>query len=772
MNRKRILKKLNILLIAAIMILTTAISSNLGKSEEPEYDMLFKFSFPEPTIETIIETINSTDTDYHNVTVIDINNTDYHNVTVTMGDLPIDDDIGVPQLPVKIVYILLPEGHIMESINVTCEGNVSLGDGFNVAPGTELGATGNESIIKFDPTIPYPTEVFTYTDTYSSHGYSIMILVLHPIYYIAETGEIYYYENMIVDVQTVPEGSVSPFFRGVQEDQMMIEGNKQILDDYAIIDTYVSIPDLPSYSSIVDPSESYKYVIITDNTLKDAFQNFMNYKINSGTPATTVTVQDIESCPAYWWDGVFGDGYLQFNDTQCHIRNFIKDAYANWETNYILLGGDVELVPLRCLFEIIQGYAPVPSDVYYSCLDGSFDSNLNEIYGEPNDGEDGGDVDLYSEVYVGRACVDNADEVSTFTDKTIAYLEETDNDYLEKVLMIGEHLHDLKLFGITYYRIWGGAYMNQLIGWSLASGYFTVGIPKMKYSIDKLYDRHWRQNNWPYPYRGDGGWPSSTLISRINDNVHIINHAGHSWINYTMKMYIEDVDLLTNEKPCFIYSWGCWPGALDYDCIAEYFTVKTAHGAFAGIWNTRSGYFDATFVPIANAPSAHFCREFWDAIYREGLWSSELKELGPANQDSKEDNLWRLDSTSKGRLMRHVFYTLMLFGDPQIAIKKPTGWNNYPASTPNQPSSYISGQPYTKYTFSTSTWDINGDQVFYKWNWGDGSHTCWLGPYDSNETATADHSWNADGIYEVSVKARDIYGEESRLSTPLSILLE
>lgn len=754
MNRK-ILKKLNILLIVAIMILTTAMS-NPGKSEEPEYDMLFRFSFPEPTIETIIETIN---------------NTDYHNVTVTMGDLPIDDDIGVPQLPVKIVYILLPERHIMESINVTYEGNTSLGDDFNVALGTELDTIGNESKSKFDSTIPYPTELFTYIDTYSSRGYSILILVLHPVYYIAETGEIYYYENMIVDVQIVPEGPISPFFRGV--DQMMIEENEQILD-YAMIDTYVSIPNLPSYSSIVDPSESYKYVIITSNTLTDAFQDFMNYKIDSGTSATIVTVQDIESCPAYWWDGVFGDGHLQFNDTQCHIRNFIKDAYTNWETNYILLGGDVELVPVRYLFEPIHYYPlfRIPSDVYYSCLDGSFDSNLNETYGEPNDGEDGGDVDLFSEVYVGRACVDNADDVSIFTDKTIAYLEETDNDYLKKVLMVGEHLRDLRLFGITYYRIWGGAYMNQLIGWSLASGYFTVGIPRMKYSIDKLYDRHWRQNNWPYPYESNGGWPNSTLISLINDNVHIVNHAGHSYINRTMKMHIEDVDLLTNEKPCFIYSWGCWPGAFDYESIAEYFTVKTVHGAFAGIWNTRSGYFDLTFVPIANAPSAHFSREFWDAIYREGLWSSELKELGPANQDSKEDNLWRLGSISKGEEMRHVFYTLMLFGDPQIAIKKPTGWNNYPASKPDQPSSYISGQLHTKYTFSTSTWDVDGDQVFYKWNWGDGSHTCWLGPYDSNKTATAGHSWNAEGIYEVSVKARDTYGEESELSTSLSVSLE
>ena len=29
-----------------------------------------------------------------------------------------------------------------------------------------------------------------------------------------------------------------------------------------------------------------------------------------------------------------------FNDSAAHIREFIKDAYSNWEAQYIVLGGD------------------------------------------------------------------------------------------------------------------------------------------------------------------------------------------------------------------------------------------------------------------------------------------------------------------------------------------------------------------------------------------------------------------------------------------------
>jgi PKD repeat protein len=710
--------------------------------------MSFRFSFPEPTVETI-------------------NNTNNH--SVTMGDLPIDDGAGLPQIPDKPVYILLPEGGIIESINVTYRGNTSLGDGFNLTLGGNSSTdTGNESGENntFDPTIPYPTELFTKVGTYWYRGYRILVLVLYPLHYIAETGKIYYYEDMIADVQIASGGPVSPFFRGLQGDKMMIKENEQILDDYNAIDTYVSTPDPSSNSSIVDPSESYEYVIITNDTFKDAFQEFVDYKINHGTSATIVTVQDIKNCPAYWWNGEFGDGSPEnrFNDTQAQIRNFIKDAYTNWKTNYILLGGDVESVPVRILWGYMMG-GWVPSDFYYCCLGGSFNSNHDDKWGESTDGEDGGDIDLVAEVYVGRVCADNANDVSNFTDKTIAYLESTDNNYLKKVLMLGEHTKDIyKLFPFPY-RLWGGAYNDQLIGWSHASGYFTRGIPIMKYNIDKLDDRDYWKYGWDNPQEGSGGWPKSMLISLINDNVHIINHVGHSDVDLNMKMENSDVDALTNDKGCFIYSQGCNAGEFNNEykeCIAECLTVKTGHGAFAGIWNTEGGIFDLNYVIIANSPSQHLNRQFWDAIYRESQQTPELKELGPALQYSKWANIGRLsEGNPKYHEMRYVIYDGTLFGDPQIAIKIPTGSNNNPANKPSQADGCTLAQPYTKYTFSSSTEDTDGDQVFYKWDWGDGTHTCWLGPYDSNETVTSTHSWYTNGTYEVRVKAMDINGAES-----------
>jgi hypothetical protein len=53
----------------------------------------------------------------------------------------------------------------------------------------------------------------------------------------------------------------------------------------------------------------------------------------------------------------------------------------------------------------------IPSDFYYQCLDGGFNSDQDQDWGEHTDGKDlpggGPGVDLMAEVYVGRAPVEN-----------------------------------------------------------------------------------------------------------------------------------------------------------------------------------------------------------------------------------------------------------------------------------------------------------------------------------------------------------------------------
>jgi len=94
---------------------------------------------------------------------------------------------------------------------------------------------------------------------------------------------------------------------------------------------------------------------------------------------------------------------------------------------------------------------------------------------------------------------------------------------------------------------------------------------------------------------------------------------------------------------------------------------------------------------------------------------------------------------------------------------------NEAPNTPSRPSGPNEGNTEIEYTFSTTTIDPDENQVYYKWDWGDGTESVWLGPYDSGETAEANHTWTEEGYYAVKVKAKDIYDAESGWSGSLIV---
>jgi hypothetical protein len=89
---------------------------------------------------------------------------------------------------------------------------------------------------------------------------------------------------------------------------------------------------------------------------------------------------------------------------------------------------------------------------------------------------------------------------------------------------------------------------------------------------------------------------------------------------------------------------------------------------------------------------------------------------------------------------------------------------NLAPEQPSVPDGVAMGHLLTDYTYTTSTTDVEGDQLWYNWDWGDGQTSGWLGPYLSGEQASAIHSWSLSDTYQIKVKARDELGEESEWS--------
>jgi hypothetical protein len=485
---------------------------------------------------------------------------------------------------------------------------------------------------------PFPGVLFSEMSEQHLRGYEIFMLKLHPVQYIPKTGELLYFGAMTVNISLKETGKISPLFRNSPQDRADVLG---MVDNPNEVNTYTKTVTHVQRTTLVNPSYSYDYVIITNNVLRSSFQPLIDRKIQKGLNATIVLVEDIMKDPDYDCDGLFGDGLgsPKFNDTQAHIRNFIKDAYQNWGTEYVLLGGDDEIIPSRGVYDFGYGsYTDynIPCDMYYGTLDGSWDNDNDTIFGEavvywsgPENGTAGEEADFFAEVYVGRATVDTAEEATIFVSKTLAYEQAPNASYLKNALMIGE-----KLDSITE-----GGNGKDLV---------TEIIPQ--YTTTRLYDR-------------DGTFSSTTVINKMNSGVHIVNHDGHAWYTSVMGLSNSDVDGLTNTEYFIAYSLGCYSAAFDEatsgasEAIAEHFITSNG-GAFAYIGNSRYGW----YCPgSTDGPGEQYDRSFFSVL------TSGTRNLGKALQLSKEQAPW---------IDRWTYFNLNLLGDPETeivtAIKAPT----------------------------------------------------------------------------------------------------
>lgn len=97
------------------------------------------------------------------------------------------------------------------------------------------------------------------------------------------------------------------------------------------------------------------------------------------------------------------------------------------------------------------------------------------------------------------------------------------------------------------------------------------------------------------------------------------------------------------------------------------------------------------------------------------------------------------------------------------------GTDNSPPNKPDQASGTTSPRIGREYTWSSRTIDPDGDQIFYKFKWGDHTESLWLGPYTSGETVFAKHTYLEVGNFNIFVIAQDLYGAESEMSDGITI---
>lgn len=147
--------------------------------------------------------------------------------------------------------------------------------------------------------------------------------------------------------------------------------NPKDVDLYKVIKGLEFLTD-----SLTDPE--IDYVIITNSTLSSKFQRLANWRTLLGLRCRVVTIEDIVAGTVpdtggsiFWHTTGYVDGGTR--DTAEAIRNFIKWASMNWLTDYVLLGGDTEIIPCRqalhsAVGSVTYGNINTPDKYKYSQL--------------------------------------------------------------------------------------------------------------------------------------------------------------------------------------------------------------------------------------------------------------------------------------------------------------------------------------------------------------------------------------------------------------------
>jgi hypothetical protein len=172
---------------------------------------------------------------------------------------------------------------------------------------------------------------------------------------------------------------------------------------------------------------------------------------------------------------------------------------------------------------------------------------------------------------------------------------------------------------------------------------------------------------------------------------------------------------------------------------------------------------------IAGSPVVYYrtSDDQWHALPMQSLGDDQYKATIPPLPGESTVHYYIHAEDESGRSENHPYigapnaHTFTISGAPP----------NSPPEKPEKPIGTPSGKVKTTYTYSTQTTDPDGDNVSYMWDWGDGTTSEWLGPFNSGVTMSVNHSWSTKGTYQIRAKAKDTNGAESNWSDPFSVTM-
>jgi len=552
---------------------------------------------------------------------------------------------GEPMLPYHQVALMLPPGEKAVDIQITGEELTPIPGSFELFPQQAMrpiskGPDGH--FIKKDEVyrsaVNYPATPTGHLINSYLNGYAFALSTFTPVIYNPAGKSVSYYKKITVHITTQPDAAAVTALKNLTSSANALKRVRLFAQNPKMMSRYPVKNELKT---------NYNILIITPAQFQGGFQDLVNYYSSKGITSQITTTETIGST-------------MSGQDLQEKMRNYIIGEYQTSAIEQVILGGDVEYVPYRGLYcqalsggSIYEDYN-IPADLYYSALDGNWNTNGDAKWGEP--GED----DLLPELSVGRMSFGTPQEQANMVHKSVSYQGNPVQEPMKNPMLVSEFLYDAPM-------TWGSDYLELLVNDHSDNGYFTHGIPSAQNNFTRLYDTLIAPPETVY------SWTIGQLLSQINSGKSFIHHCGHSNWDYMMRLSngqitnqnFAQVDGVIHNYQ-LMYTHGCICGAFDEsDCIAELCT-SISNFLVAGVFNSRYGWFDQG---TTEGPSAHLHREFISALYNPNP-DSAVAELGSAHTMSKIKTApWvGLPGEFEPGAQRWCHYDCNVLGDPALKV--------------------------------------------------------------------------------------------------------
>lgn len=557
------------------------------------------------------------------------------------------DQIGGPDLPARYVRIAIPSGAQPTSIQVNGTEEI-IADGISIYPVLSQESKTiqlNTLMSTNNISCPYPQKSAVLQGIQQLHGYTLAVVRINVLRYRTDTKQLFYTPHTQVTLlYTDPPVELLNGLSVVKSPQSQIpcrypeEVTKWVINPDDISSRTDSL--MTKLEMEDENTGDIPYVIITNDTLKETFQQLADYRISQGTSAVVKTMDWIRN----QYDGTRPDGQ---EDDPTRIRNFISDYYLNYGTRWVVLGGDDEPVPVRYCS---TSYCPdIPCDLYYGCLDGTWDADNDGIYGEIDD-----EVDFASEVWIGRIPVQTPEETAAYIQKIMTYESLSPDGFADTMLLQANSGNEL-VSGLN--RPFGFLDHDPLDAWE-------IQVRQLYYSDNWGIQNFWQASHlsmffetytsWDQQYCGDYdyGYVSCNVLEKLNWGYHYIFNRSHGNTDFYASVSTVVAAEMTNaNRPSIFWISSCSTAHFDQceQCLSEVLLRNPNGGAVIYIGYTRSGWL--------RTDDARF-------LFSE-LYENNCPTIGQAHSNSRAflatvntaDDQWR-----------DLLFMISLQGDPGLRI--------------------------------------------------------------------------------------------------------